>query len=367
MILPAIFETIEPASVKILAGTVPLEISDLYPVLETINVQVSRTQPGAGNLVMTASRDENGEWPVIDGGYFERWKPIRIQADFGSYVEDVIWGYVVKITPEFPQDRGAAKVTVEFQDETIALDREQITRTWGDSESSTSLTDRTIVQSVLANYGLMLDSGSADGQTRPTLNQDKTDFRFISELAEAVGYEMRLMFGSLYFGPINLRGEPQEKVLVYAGPDTSALEFKIEEEAAVPDQAATASVDTSGSGESSETILEPDLPILGSEAASSSATGLPTNTWRLRQEGDNNPTAAQMLAQAKINEASLSIKAECTVDSTIYGHVILPGKLIEIDGIGSRYGGAFYVDTVEHTFDANGYVQKATLLKNGIN
>ena len=369
MILPEIFKVIEPASVKISTGSVPVEITDLYPVLETVMVQTARSQPGIGTLVLTAGRDEAGTWPVIDGGYFERWKPIRITADFGTYAEDVIWGYIVKITPEFPQDRGAAKVTIEFQDETIALDRTEVTRTWGDSEGGTAISDNTIVQSVLSDYGHTLDLTSAQGQSRLTLNQDKTDFRFVPELAEAVGYEIRLMFGTMYFGPIALTGEPQAPIRVYAGPDTKCLEFKIDEEAAVPDKVTTASADTGGDGTSTETTLAPDLPILGSESAQEAAAsqGVSEFVWRLKQEGDNAPDAAQMLAQAKINESSLSIRAECMLDSTMYGHVLLPGKLVTVDGVGERYGGRFYVDSVEHAFDATGYTQKAVLLKNGIN
>lgn len=369
MTLPEIFKVVEPASVKIATGTVPVEIVDLYPVLESVMVQVSRKAPAVGTIVVTAGRDESGDWPVIDGGYFERWKPIRITADFGTYSEDVVWGYVVKITPEFPQDRGAAKVTIEFQDESIALDREQVARVWGDSESGSAISHKTILQSILSGYGFSLDPGSADGLSQPTVNQDKTDFRFVTERAEAVGYELRLMFGEMYFGPIRLTGEPQAPILVYAGPDTNCLEFKVEEEAAVPDAAATASVDTGGEGAATETTVTPDLPILGDESAAgaAAASGVPSYTWRLRQEGDLPPDAATLLAQAKINEASLSIRAQCTLDSTLYGHVLLPGKLVTVDGIGRRYGGRYYVDTVEHGFDADGYSQKAVLLKNGIN
>jgi hypothetical protein len=368
MILPDIFNVAEPASVKILTGTVPQEITDLYPVLQTIQVQISRKEPGAGNLVLGLSRNESGDYPVLDGDYFERFRPIRIIADFGAYTEDVIWGYIVNISPEYPKDRGTAKVTIEFQDQSIALDRSQVTRVWGDSESGNTLSDQTIARTVLSDYGFRLSSDSGQGIEHVTLNQDKTDFRFLSELAEALGYEWRLMFDEAYLGPIRLSGEAQAPILVYAGPDTSCLEFKIEEEAATPYQALTSSVDTA-SNELSETTLSPDLPLLGSESLREAAndSGVPDFVWRMRQEGDKPPEAAQILAQGKINEASLAIRAEAVIDSTAYGHVLLPGKLVTVDGIGQRYGGRFYVDSVEHSFDALGYTQTATLLKNGIN
>jgi hypothetical protein len=216
-LLPQLFTVTEPASIRILTGDVPREIPDIYPALESINLQVSHKAAGAGTIVLSAGRDETGAWPVVDGGYFERWTPIRVQADFGPYQEDVLWGYVVKMTPEFPQDRGAAKLTVEVQDQTIALDRAKVTRTWGDETSGSAITDRAIVASIALDYGLTLDALSGDGQSRVTVNQDKSDLRFLNELAEAVGYEFRILFGEIYFGPLRLEGEPQPQILVYAG------------------------------------------------------------------------------------------------------------------------------------------------------
>lgn len=368
MNLPQIFDVVQPAGLKLYLGAVPMEATDLYPVLETVTVNVSRREPGVASIVLTAMRDETGAWPVLDDGYFSRWNPVRILADFGSYSEDVLWGYVLKVTPEFPQDRGAAKVTVEIQDETIALDREAVNREWNNSTNETEMSDAAIVRAVAATHRLQISSDGGDGLTVNPLTQDKTDFRFIAERAEKIGYEFRVQFGELYFGPINLAGTPQDDLLVYAGPDTSVLEFSIAEEAAVPAEAFMATVDTAGSGDTVEARMQPNLPILGRDAAyQEGQTGLTPFAWQIKQEGDATPDAAEMLAQAKVNEASLSISAEALVDSTQYGHVIQPGKTIGVDGIGERYGGRFYVDTVEHVFDAAGYTQKASLLKNGLN
>lgn len=366
--LPQIFKVTEPAGLKLLLGAVPIEAVDLYPVLENVTVNVSRKEPGVATIVLSAMRDETGAWPVLDGEYFTRWNPIRIQADFGAYVEDVLWGYVLKVTPEFPADRGAAKVTVEIQDESIALDRVAINREWNSASSPTDMSDGMIVATIASSNRLMPAAENGEGMTVNPMTQDKTDFRFIAERAEKIGYEFRIQFGEIYFGPINLSGTPQDTLLVYAGPDTSVREFSIAEEGGMPAEAVMATVDTGGSGEAIEARVAPNLPILGREAAyEEGQTGLQDFSWQIKGEGDAAPDAAEMLAQAKVNEASLSISAEAQVDSTIYGHVIQPGKTIAVDGIGERYGGRFYVDTVEHVFDAEGYTQKASLLKNGTN
>ena len=65
--------------------------------------------------------------------------------------------------------------------------------------------------------------------------------------------------------------------------------------------------------------------------------------------------------------ASLSITAGCEVDGTAYGHVLVPGALVTVDGVGERHGGRWYVDAVEHELDAQGYRQKTTLKRNAVN
>jgi hypothetical protein len=368
MNLPQIFSFVEPAGLKLFLGPIPVEAVDLYPVLESVTVNVSRKEPGVATIVLSAMRDETGAWPVLDGGYFTRWNPVRIQADFGGYAEDVLWGHVLKVTPEFPADRGAAKATVEIQDESIALDRAAVNREWNSASSPTDMSDGMIVSSIATSNRLSIAMDGGQGLTVNPMTQDKTDFRFIAERAEKTGYEFRVQFGEVYFGPINLSGTPQDTLLVYAGPDTSVREFSIAEEGGMPAEAVMATVDTGGSGEAIEARMAPNLPILGRMAAfDEGQTGLQDFSWQIKGEGDAAPDAAEMLAQAKVNEASLSITAEALVDSTIYGHVVQPGRTINVDGIGERYGGRFYVDNVEHVFDAEGYTQKTSLLKNGVN
>ncbi len=367
-ILPAIFDSHEPAGLKLYLGVVPVEAVDLYPVIQSVAITVSRREPGVATLTLSAMRETDGSWPVLDGGWFTRWNPIRLVADFGAYQEDVLWGYVMKVTPEFPADRGAAKVTVEVQDETIALDRQTVTREWNTEDMAAPLGDLSILTTIATTYRLFVSPDSGTGQSPPSLTQDATDFRFLSERAEKCGYELRVMFGEVYFGPPRLDGEPQPTILVYAGPDTTARDFKVEEEAALPAEATMGASDPSAPGGGTTVTVSPRLPVLGRDPAwTEGADGLPPFSWAIKSEGDTPPDAAEMLAQAKVDAASLSIRAEALVDSTLYGHVVLPGRTIRVDGIGQRYGGRFYVDVIEHVFDPTGYTQRLTLLKNGVN
>ena len=73
---------------------------------------------------------------------------------------------------------------------------------------------------------------------------------------------------------------------------------------------------------------------------------------------------ARTRAQAKANENAWKVKADGELDGSLYGHVLLTHKLVGVYGVGETYSGLYYVDTVSHTFDQNGYRQSFKLLRN---
>lgn len=366
--LPSIFPqgASGPASPKIFLGSSPVEASDVYGSLSIIKVSTSRKGPAVATIELTCFRDEAGRWPIIDNGYFRRWKAIRLEVDFDAFSQHLLTGYILKMTPEFPEDRSEAKLTIEIQDETSLLDRQQKERIWPSDGSGQSVSDNFVVRAVATDYvqPLSLSSFSAEGQISKSLNQSKTDFAFILERADASAFEFRIVDSEIYFGPPQLSGSAQPALLVYAGGDTNMTAFKVEDSADAPEAANAAATDAT-SGAVNDNRITPDLPILG-DVAVETGDGVAPYELRVAPQGDLPESALRALAQGQINEASLSIRAECEIDGTLYGHVLLPGHLVEVDGVGDRYGGAWYVDSVEHELDALGYRQKAVLLRNGV-
>jgi hypothetical protein len=64
------------------------------------------------------------------------------------------------------------------------------------------------------------------------------------------------------------------------------------------------------------------------------------------------------------NEQSMKIKVDGELDGSLYGHVLLTGQPVGVDGVGERYSGTYYVDAVTHRFDVNGYRAGFRLLRN---
>lgn len=346
-------------------------ITDLYPFLIEVSVQAARTDAATATLSFESRRDESGLWLVQDAHstfssepILAEWKPIVIRAAFGTREEEVFRGFIKEVKAEYPADAGAARVTVECQDDSLQLDRTHQRKTWGTEQLPAS--DRQIIMEILGPYApLAADAANADGQSGlVNLNQDGTDIQFLKSRAEANGYELLFREGSVYFGPMRLQGEPQDTVLVYAGSDTNCLSLSVNTDSHQADEVAFEVPATTGS-ESTHESVQPDLPLLGTQHADSSARGLTPFVWNLSGEAGANRDRLHAQALRKANEFDIQkVQAEGELDGTLYGHVLLAGKPVPVDGLGDRFSGTYYVDSVTHTFNAQGYRQRFKLLRN---
>lgn len=348
-------------------------IESLYPFLMEVTVETSRNSPDTATLVLESRRDEQGRWLVQDatdptGEYLLReWNRILIKAAFGSREEEVLRGFIRQVRAEYPQDPGAARVTVECQDESLGLDREHRRRVWGTTDQPSS--DTLLLQEIIGRYSpLTPDSLSGPGQSGLVgINQDGTDIRFLQARAEANGYELIFRRGAVYFGPMRPDlPTPQPSILMYAGRESSGISFTASGDAHQPD--AVALDVPSGAGEGSrESRIEPNLPVMGRTHAGSADRGLSPFVWRLSGQAGAEPDTRRLESQAqqRANDADLRrVQAEGELDGTLYGHVLLPGLPVAVDGVGTRLSGVYYVDSVTHSFNAQGYRQRFRLLRN---
>lgn len=336
------------------------EIADLYPFLDEVTVETSRESAATATLRFETRRDENGVWTVQDAGIFATWTPIVIEAAFGSETEEIMRGYIREAVADYPQEPGNTTFVVECQDESVLLDRQQMRIVWG-GDAPTD--DATIARTIVSSHGLALDSESGSGLSGLVLNQNATDISFLRERARANGYELIFREGQVYFGPLRLGAEPQATILVYAGRDTHCFSFSSRADGHQPDQVAF-DVAAEQGAERVERVFTPDLDLLGNESADSASVGLGDFTWRLSREGVSNEEQLAALAQAKANELSLRVKAEGELDGSRYGHVLQVAEPVGVDGVGDWLGGRYYVDTVSHRFDVDGYRQSFKLLRN---
>jgi phage protein D len=351
----------QPAECIIKLGASKREMTDLYPYLTQVTVSASRIAATTATIELETRRDERCRWSVQDAGILAPWKSIRIEAAFGDHTEEVMRGYVREIDADYPEDAGSSKVKVVVQDESLSLDREHRRRAWG---AETPTTDAAILRKILQDYpGLELHGDSQEGLTGIIVNQNCTDIQLLRGRARVNGYELTFRESKVYFGPMRLRLSAQPSILVYAGWDTHCYRISIKDDGHHPD---AVGFDLPGerSDKLRQAVIAPDLPALGRERADSSNSGLRPFVWRLDRVAGVSEPQLRALAKARANEQAMKIRAEGELDGSRYRHVLHVGLPVGLEGVGNRYGGQYYVDTVVHRFDTNGYRQTFKLLRN---
>ncbi|MFO1272435.1 MAG: hypothetical protein U1F50_12300 [Rubrivivax sp.] len=336
-----------------------VELSALYPWLREVRVESRRGEATTCSLAFDSVRQEDGRWPVQDGGHFAPWRRLRIDAWFGRRSEEVMRGYVREVQVDCPPDMGQARVTVNGQDESLRLDRVHDRRTW--STEDAPMSDGQIAQQIAADHELQANTET--GLTLANLACDATPIRFLMDRAEANGFELLVREGTLHFRAPQLGGTPQPTLLVYAGEATNCLRFALGHDGHRPDQVRVTRAAEQGTEPDRETVA-PDLPLLGKAAADSSAAGLPAFVWDLQRPAGATAAEAKARARAKANENAWKLHAEGELDGALYGHVLRTHETVAVDGIGDTYGGLWYVDAVTHVFSAAGYRQSFRLLRN---
>jgi phage protein D len=292
---------------------------------------------------------------------FKDWEKITIKVAFGHTEAEIMRGYVRSTKVEYPQDAGTAKVTIECQDDSYRLDRTHRNKTWGED---TPGSDAQWLSEIVLPYGLTLHSNNGQGQSGLEVNQNGSDIVFLKSRAEQNGYELIFSEGEVYFGPMQLEAEPQPTIMVYAGSKTNCLNINVNTDSHQADAVGIDVPDETGDG-SSETVVAPDLFVMGPTHADSTASGLEDFVWKMSGAPGVDAAALSEQAQHKANEFDIhKVNASGELDGMLYGHVLKPGLPVGVDGLGEVYNGIYYVDKVTHQFSYDGYRQVFTLLRN---
>jgi len=335
------------------------EITDLYPYLVDVKVEMSRRASSVCTLTFDTIRLDDCTWKVQDAGIFEPWNDFKIEADFGDYSEEIMRGYVKTIKADAPEQMGEAKVTVTCQDETMQLDREHMRKIR--SREDEPKTDGEIAQEIAGEYNLSVEA--EDGLSNISLNQDSTHIKLLRDRAEANGFELYVRNGKIFFQPPQLDEDPQPPIMVYSGARTNCIQFSVMHDGHRPDEVGVMRTAETGTEVEQET-LKPDLTLLGKNAATSEKAGLVPFVWQTQRPAGDSMEEAKARAQAKANENAWKLKADGELDGSLYGHVLLSHKLVGVYGVGETYSGLYYVDTVSHVFGQDGYRQSFKLLRN---
>ncbi len=338
------------------------EFSEFYQNLQTTAVTLQRRDSSQATLTFAMLRDTDGSWPLAEDERVQTWAQVEIQVVFGDAEEPFFSGYIREINTDIPESGSVATVTLNCQDIFAAMDRSCRRVTWDEGRESLD-----IIREIITPYGLTLET---DLSSTPvdSRHQNKTDYRFIRELADENHYEWYLRdrqggVRELYYGPPRASAEASgSKLMIHAGRETNCLTFNVAYDGYQPDRIRFSTAPLSGA-EIEQASQVPELQLFGSRSADSSDRGLDDFEWCLPPGDGNNQLTAEASAQGEAEERSFKLKASGRLDGTAYGGLLLPGTVVEVGGTGQN-NGKWYVDSTTHTFDASGYHVDFELIRN---
>ncbi|MCL2643841.1 MAG: hypothetical protein FWD51_00065 [Betaproteobacteria bacterium] len=337
------------------------EIDGLYPYLEQVSVETSRKDAAICTLTFASVRDEFGTWNVQDAGLLEPWRRILIEAVFGTDSEEIMRGFIRDIKIEYPDDMNV-NVVVTAQDESILLDRNHVRKNYSTLEEP--LRDDTLIKELLKPHWVGSDVEVSAGMTCGDLLFDGTPIKLIKNRAALNGFEFLIRNGKAYFGPPNLAGTPQPVILIYAGPASNCFNFSVHHDGHRPDGVCVSEAPETSSEVNSGKSYFSDSQLLGLTPANSKGKGLNDFIWYIKGLLGSTSAEREACAKAIAEEIAWKISATGKLDGSVYGHVLQTSRTVKVDGVGSTYGGLWYVDEVKHLFSIDGYYQEFQLIRN---
>jgi phage protein D len=286
-----------------------------------------------------------------DGGQFEIGAPVIVRMGYANDLKTMILGHITSLSPRFPQS-GPPTIVIGGLDGIVAL-RDRFPRD-GEQKKFQNMADWEIATQVAARNGLAPVVTQEGPVHKEVIQKNQDDAQFLKERAARINFECYVLTDPDSGVPSLHFVKPQDAVdtaqqlyhftwrrnLIYFNPtitgakQVSKVTVRGWDDRKKEPIVSTASGDPGFDGSSlfgskEEEIV--DAPVLTQEEADA---------------------LARSTLQQRLNEA-------ITASGQVMGLPTLrPTDLVEIDGVGERFDGRYYVKRVEHVFGDSGYLTR---------
>src|ERR1039458_5940605 len=310
------------------------EIQELYNDLVSLEVELDEELAGMFRMNIALLLQSDGTWNYIDDDRLTIWKQVAITAGLEDDTQQLISGYITHIRPNFGS--GLDQCYLEI---------------WESYGLTAQVEDTEIIH---------------DEQVS-TIIQRETDIQFLKRLALRNGFECYVDGDTAYFQPPQLSASSQPVLSVQFGDDTNVNQFQLEVNAL-----ATASVNMFQIDHDTKEVLDAastpaSQQALGANGADSFlGAGMASGAVAIGRTVTTGTLEMTALCQGLYNEGEWFITGEGEVAANQYGSVLMPHVPVTIKGIGETHSGTYYVTHVNHIFNADGYIQRFHVKRNGL-
>ena len=340
------------------------EIQELYNDLVSLEVELDEELAGMFRMNIALLLQSDGTWNYIDDDRLTIWKQVAITAGLEDDTQQLISGYITHIRPNFGSGLDQCYLEIWGMDSSVLMDREDKLKDWP------SRKDSDIATEIFESYGLTAqveDTEIIHDEQVSTIIQRETDIQFLKRLALRNGFECYVDGATAYFQPPQLSASSQPVLSVQFGDDTNVNQFQLEVNAL-----ATASVNMFQIDHDTKEVLDAastpaSQQALGANGADSFlGAGMASGAVAIGRTVTTGTLEMTALCQGLYNEGEWFITGEGEVAANQYGSVLMPHVPVTIKGIGETHSGTYYVTHVNHIFNADGYIQRFHVKRNGL-
>lgn len=329
----------KPATPDVCTATVLVEGTALPGTVGILSIIVSREVNRIPSATLTVRDGEAAlqTFEVSNKDFFVPGKKIEIKLGYSSDEETVFKGIIVKHSIKIRSQSSA--LTVECRDEAAKMTVGRNSKYYTDKK------DSDIIEEIIGQHGLKKDVKSTKPSLKEVVQYDSTDWDFIVCRAEANGMLVMVEDGKVIVDEPDTKQKP---VLAVAyGATVIELDAEIDARVQSPgikamswsaaDQALSEAEAADKAGKGSGNLAPSDLAdVLGGDPRA------------LRHSGNLSQPELQAWADGlMLRERLAKVRGRVKFDGFAE---VMPGKMLEIQGVGERFEGGVFVSGVRHQF-----------------
>jgi phage protein D len=335
------FDTLTPElRLRINGAALPLKAQ-----ADLISVSVLEDVEATGMFSFTLHSWDDAEMRVkwIDDELFKEGNSVDIEMGYRDNLERLFQGEITALEPEFPNGQPST-LTVRGYDRRHRLMGRRKTRTF------LRMKDSAIANQIAGDWSLRPEVEDTRVVLDYVLQHNQTDFAFLHERAQRIGYEMVVTDRTLRFRPRQNSGS----AALTLSREVELLDFYVRlstigqvEEVFVQGwnpKNKEEFVARSGTGDERPMAGSASGPVTAQRAFG--GTGGTTVNTPVQSQSE-----ADQMANGWFGESALYY---------VVGHGVCIGRpdlraglLVEIEGLGRRFSGPYYVTSTEHRFKPN--------------
>jgi len=310
--------------------------------------------------------DEKGYWTGVDKDFMSPFSQTRVEIKIGKnpFVA-LIDGPIVEIDNPMDSTPGKSFITLVVQDDSTYLNRDDSIRIFvfkSDHEIAKQLfqdTDHIASTDIEKTLPLV-------GDIPPVEIQHGTQMQILRKLAKRQGMHAYVLpgdspgksIGCFKSFPIRTDGLPS---LVLLGPNRNLDKINPKNDAQSPSTFKASTINIIDKKIITATSRFSDIELLGEEPGFEDE--LKTSS-RFLSHYQCNPVDLERAVAAEAYNSSFSFEATGRVLDLSYSGVLLPYRVVTIEGVNNRLSGNYLISKVTHTLTRSTYSQSFTVRSN---